>query len=176
MPHDPRWPAEAALEAVRLIEAAAGGLITVHHIGSTAIPGILAKPILDLMPVAKSLAALEGARLGIEALGYGWRGEHGLPGRRYCTRDDAETGARRVHLHCYEVSDPAVRRHLAFRDHLRADLVLAARYERKKLQCAVRYPEDRLAYSTCKSAWIREVETAALQQATRDVRPAADAT
>ena len=79
IPHDPRWALGADLEAKELLAAIGPCLLTVHHIGSTAIPGIHAKPILDLMPVVSCLSELDTRRREIEALGYEWWGELGLP-------------------------------------------------------------------------------------------------
>jgi GrpB-like predicted nucleotidyltransferase (UPF0157 family) len=70
LPHDPNWSHLADAEAQRFVEATGPFLLTVHHICSTAIPGIHAKPILDLMPVVSSLAALDARQREIEALGY----------------------------------------------------------------------------------------------------------
>lgn len=154
VPHDPRWAGMAAGEAARIRSVTA---LAVEHIGSTSIPGIIAKPVLDLLGIGASITAIEATREALEGLGYEWRGEYGIPGRRYCVR----TGELRVHLHCFAAGDPAIRRHLAFRDHLRAQPELAADYARVKLDCAAA-SSDMGDYCDCKDAWIKRVEAETL--------------
>lgn len=161
VPYDPRWPELAEAEAQRL-RAAVPAIITVHHIGSTAIPGVRAKPIIDLMPVVRDLAELDRAQHAVEALGYGWWGELGLPGRRYCTLSDPGNGRRLVQLHGYAQGSPEIERHLAFRAHLRKRPDVARAYEQEKQRCARLHPEDSYVYSTCKHDWIKAVEAQAL--------------
>jgi len=160
--HDPAWADQAQQERDRLRTAIGDVIVTVHHIGSTAIPGIRAKPILDLIPVVRSFADFDNSRQAVERLGYTWWGEYGLPGRRYCTFDDPVTGQRMVQLHCFEQGSPQVTRHLAFRDHLRSHPDLAREYEAEKARCRDCHPLDSHAYGDCKEAWIRRIEALAL--------------
>jgi GrpB-like predicted nucleotidyltransferase (UPF0157 family) len=170
VPHDPAWTTAAEREAARLAAVLGDHLIVVHHVGSTAIPGIRAKPILDLMPVVADLAALDAAQSEVEALGYAWWGEYGLAGRRYCTRDDPATGRRLVQLHCYQQGSPAVERHVAFRDYLRAHPDVARAYDAEKERCRTLHPLDSHAYTDCKDVMIRSIE----QEAIRFYRSATD--
>lgn len=161
--HDPRW-AQAAAERARALAAAIGpALIGVEHIGSTAIAGIRAKPVLDLMPLVRDLAELDARRGEVEALGYQWWGEYGLPGRRYCTLSDPDGGRRRVQAHCYASGSAEAIRHLAFRDYLRAHPDIAADYDALKQRCRDRHPMDSHAYSECKNDWIQRVQAQALR-------------
>jgi len=135
--------------------------VTVHHIGSTAVPGLAAKPIIDLMPLVTDLADLDRERGRLEALGYDWLGELGIPGRRYCKRDD-ETGTRIVQLHFFQADSPHVERHIAFRNYLRAHREVARAYETEKRRARDLHPDDSHAYTDEKAAWIQKTEATAL--------------
>jgi GrpB-like predicted nucleotidyltransferase (UPF0157 family) len=161
-PHDPAWAEDAQREARRVASAVGDLIVFVHHIGSTAIPNIRAKPILDLMPVVRNLSDLDVARPVLEGLGYDCWGEYGLKGRRYFTFDDPETSRRKAQLHCFQVSSPDIERLLAFRDYLRSNPELARAYEAEKTRCQALHPNNSTAYSACKGEWIRKIEAKAL--------------
>ena len=160
--HSDSWARLAEIERGRLTELLEVNLVAVHHIGSTAIPGIRAKPIIDLCPEVHVLSRLDEARLQLCSLGYQWWGEYGMRGRRYCTLDDQETQKRRVQLHCFERGDPNIERHLAFRDYLKAHPHAAHEYEAVKIYARELHPDDSYAYSEAKSAWISAIESLAL--------------
>ena len=154
-PHDPAWARLFADEAARIRAALGARPAEVAHVGSTAVPGLSAKPILDLMvgiapdrDVAPYVAPLEG-------IGYAYCGEHGLPGRHYFVRDDA-SGRRTHHLHVVALDGAIWRAHLAFRDALRASPERRAAYEALKHDLAARHAGERLAYTEGKAAFIHE--------------------
>jgi GrpB-like predicted nucleotidyltransferase (UPF0157 family) len=163
LPHDPHWAEQASLEEARILKAIWPAIIEMHHVGSTSIPGIAAKPIIDLVGVSPNLETLEGARPGLEALGDAWHGEYGVEGRRFCILTDPHSGLRKFHLHCYADGNLSIRRHLAFRDHLRARPEVAEAYQRMKQECAAKHPDDSNAYTECKDRWIKQVEAEALK-------------
>ena len=158
--YDPAWPKLAA-EYAATFKVLGATLVAVHHIGSTAVPGLAAKPIIDLMPLVTDLDALDRQSWQIEALGYAWHGEHGITGRRYCTLSD-DSGARLAQLHFFVVNSPQAKRHSAFRDYLRAHPGQAGAYAAEKRRARDLHPGNSHAYTDEKAAWIQDVEAKAL--------------
>lgn len=150
--------AASRAESLRVLEPV---LVRVHHIGSTSVPGLAAKPIIDLMPLVTDLPALDRQQAQLEALGYDWRGEYGIPERRYCTLADG-SGVRLVQLHFFTADSPQVTRHVAFRDYLRAYPDVASAYEKEKRRARDLHPYDVHGYTDEKDAWIRRTEVKAL--------------
>ena len=164
-PPDPGWSEMAGDEAMRWRDTVPG-LVAVHHIGSTSVAGLPAKPIIDLLPVFKGEAERDAAADAVRLMGYEWLGEFGLPGRAYARLSDPETGIRRFHAHGYPEGHADIRRHLAFRDALRENAALRAAYTSVKAACAARHPEGGAAYGDCKSGWIDKAERRALERKT----------
>lgn len=162
LPYSEYWPKMAQEETIRLLDTIGGNLIEVHHIGSTAIPGIHAKAIIDLMPVVRSTKKLDEQQSALQGLGYEFWGEYGIPGRRYCTLDDPTTGRRKFQLHCFEPGSEEIAGHLAFRDYLHANPLLAKEYDLEKRRCRDLHPDDSHAYSDAKADWIAAQLPAAL--------------
>lgn len=165
---NPAWPAEFMAEAARIRavlpgDEAALEVVGLHHIGSTAVAGLWAKPVIDMLLVARSLPFLDAAAPALQGLGYQVMGEFGLAGRRYF-RKDAAPGVRTHHLHAYALGSAAeIERHLAFRDYLRAHPVAAAAYSDLKRQLADRHAGNPAAYMDGKDAFVKQHEALALQ-------------
>jgi GrpB-like predicted nucleotidyltransferase (UPF0157 family) len=159
--YSPDWPAAFNQEAERLQPLLGDELVVVHHIGSTSVPGLAAKPIIDMLPLVRDIARVDALTPALQAAGYKAWGEYGLPGRRYFTRD---RDAYRTHnIHVYQADDPAIDRHLAFRDYLRSHDEARREYEALKRQVYALHPADISAYNDGKDAWIKQVERAALE-------------
>jgi GrpB-like predicted nucleotidyltransferase (UPF0157 family) len=154
-PPDPTWAVAFAAERARLVAAVRPLPLTLEHVGSTAVPGLPAKPILDLLGGHPPGADPVGYVAACEAAGFTYRGEYGVPGRHYFVRDDA-AGRRTHHLHLVAEGGALWRSHLAFRDYLRQHPARAAEYTALKSALAARFPADRPAYTEGKAAFITE--------------------
>ena len=118
VPYDPAWSGLYEAEAQAIAGVLGQRLTAIHHIGSTAVPGLAAKPVIDIMPVVRAVTEADECRADFEALGYEYLGEFGIPGRRYLRKG----GDERTHqMHIFASDDVhAIARHLAVRDYLRA--------------------------------------------------------
>ena len=116
-------------------------LVRIEHIGSTSIPGLHAKPIIDLLPLVRQIEDVDPLEASLETAGYNWYGEYGLSGRRYLNRDDEAGSTRIANIHIYAINHPEADRHLAFRDYLRAHPDVVAEYAALKQRCAAQNPE-----------------------------------
>lgn len=160
-PYDPRWPRQFAAEADRLREVFGASARRIEHIGSTSVPGMLAKPVIDILVELDRLDAADAAAEALTRRGYDVMGENGIQGRRYFRRRDA-AGNRACHVHAFRSGDAHLHRHLAFRDFLRAHPGKARAYSDLKAQLTAKGDIERKAYQAAKSAFVSELEAEAL--------------
>lgn len=158
------WPHQFSSAAAELHILLGNSLVAIHHIGSTAVPGLAAKPIIDIMPLVEDIAAVDTLADRFTSAGYQARGAYGLPGRRYFTLD--RNGARVRNVHIFQRDNPEARRHLAFRDYLRAHPAVRDEYAAVKARAYAAHPADIHAYNDAKDAWIKRTEQLALAWAT----------
>jgi GrpB-like predicted nucleotidyltransferase (UPF0157 family) len=158
--YDPGWPAEAARELARVGEALGGLAVRLDHVGSTAVPGLAAKPIVDLQVSIGALEPRTSYVEPLEAIGYLFVPFPDSPEYHFFGRPPQRP--RTHHLHVCLAGSHEERRHLAVRDYLRADPAEAARYETVKRAAARLHPEDRIAYMGGKDAYVTDLEQRAL--------------
>ena len=159
----PEWAEIFERERAAILETCGPWVMEVHHVGSTSVPGLAAKPILDIMPVVANPEDGESAVEPMTALGYRYREENELPGRFYF--DKIVGGLTVVHCHMYQQDHSDVRKLVAFRDQLRTDKETAIAYERLKRDLAWKYRDNRVAYTDSKEAFVTSITAAALADA-----------
>ena len=159
VPHDPEWSLHANQEISRLQGGLSFQIIGIYHIGSTSIPGIKAKPILDFVMEVENLDDVLNAIAEFEALGYINKGELGIPGRQFFSKDT--DGERSHHLHVFQKGHPDIERHTIFRDFLRANPDSAREYEKLKEKLAKRFPKQSSSYTAGKSDFILSMDEVA---------------
>ena len=154
--YDPSWPASFEAEAVAIRQALAGfGELSVEHIGSTAVPGLAAKPVVDVMVVIADESRWPAVVAPLEGLGYAYWLDDPRPKRMFFVKGMPPFGTRRTHHVHVMLPDEAVRRRL-FRDHLAARPDEAACYVALKRDLAARFTHDREAYTDGKARFIAD--------------------
>ncbi len=155
--HDARWAAEFIAERNRLLDFLPGQFAAIEHIGSTAVPRLAAKPIIDILAGVRTMGEADALLEPLCAHGYETSAEFNatLPDRRWLMRH--AHGRRTHHLHLVIFGGEQWIQQLQFRDVLRADSAIAARYEQLKRELSEQYPHDREAYTHAKTAFINEV-------------------
>lgn len=161
VPPHPDWRKQFEQMAEQVAVALGENAVAIHHVGSTAIPSIYAKPILDLLVEVQNIDQVAPRNAAMAQLGYEAMGEFGIPQRRYFRRT-TEAGIRTHHVHVFEVGSLEIRRHLAFRDYLIAHPAEAQQYSDLKRQLAAQHPDNIEAYMDGKDPFIKAVEQKAM--------------
>ncbi|HEX8617312.1 MAG TPA: GrpB family protein [Thermoanaerobaculia bacterium] len=151
--HSEDWHRLFSEEAFRIRKASAHHFLAIEHIGSTAICGLVAKPIVDIAAAVNDVALEVGCIAKLEELGYEYRGESGIRARAYFVKGQPRTH----HLHVLNVASQEWRNHITFRDYLRDHRDVVEEYASLKRVLAAQYNDDREAYTEGKGAFIRDV-------------------
>ena len=154
--HDPDW-GTLALEACQSLRDTCGEfLVDVQHVGSTAVPDLPAKPILDIAAAVVTFDSMRELVGRLAAMGYLYRGDHGDAGGHLFVVDSSPD-IRTIHLHVVEHRGSQWRDYLRFRDLLRRQPAIRKRYAELKRDLASIYRDDRESYTASKADFIREV-------------------
>jgi GrpB-like predicted nucleotidyltransferase (UPF0157 family) len=151
--YDTRWPHLFSAEVQRIHDRCGTLALRLEHIGGTSIPGMCAKPVLDIAAGWQHDAAVQDYISAFKQAGYDHRGERGVPGREYFRRGQP----RAYHLHLVEDGGPLWRDYLTFRDYLRSHAAAKSHFAEVKRALAARFPRDREAYMNAKSTHVQEI-------------------
>ncbi len=151
--YDELWPVLFVTEARRIRAACRSLSIALEHVGSTAVPGLCAKPVLDILAGHPSSISAASYVQSFQRAGYEHRGDRGIAGHQFFRRGQP----RAYHIHLVEEGGMLWRQYLAFRDRLRSDGGTARRYGDLKRRLARDYPRDRESYINGKAGFVREM-------------------
>lgn len=151
--YDPEWKRLFEAEKASLIEVLGTKTLDIQHIGSTSIPGMPAKPIIDIAIAVTDFEEAMGCIRLIEELGYEYKGEFGMPRRHYFVKGEP----RLFHVHMSEIDSLEWQNTILFRDYLCTHEEAAKEYAELKAALASKYPRDREAYLEGKTAFVEGV-------------------
>ncbi|MED3729335.1 GrpB family protein [Priestia filamentosa] len=159
--HNPNWKDEYLKEKKLIEEILQKELVNSFHIGSTSIPNLKAKPIIDILLVVNDIKALDDYSQQFEKLGYEVMGEFGIKQRRYYRKG----GNNRTHqIHAFQYDNTQeIERHLSFRDYLCQNPEIRKQYGELKSTLAHKFPHDITGYSNGKDEFVKKIEKEALR-------------
>ena len=153
--YDPNWAEKFSQEASKIKKIFHSIFTEIYHIGSTAIPGIKSKPIIDILVEVKDIEAVEHHNKEMEGLGYEAMGEFGIKNRRFFQKGG---NCRTHHVHIFQTGDREIERHLYFKEYLIVHPGEAEKYSVLKEKLINDYPFDAQGYSNAKSEFIIEID------------------
>ncbi len=151
VPYDPKWIEIFNAQAQLIKQALGDNCIAIHHIGSTSVPGLAAKPIIDMIPVVQDISAVDSATKAMEKLGFAAKGEYGMLFRRFFQKEG-------FNIHVFESGNPVIERHLKFRDWMRTHPEDKEAYAKLKENLANQHPNDILKYCFGKDAFVSDID------------------
>lgn len=155
VPHNPTWKQKFNEESKKIEKIFKEIFISIHHIGSTAIPPVKAKPIIDIMVEVEDINKVDSYNKQMEELGYVALGEYGIPKRRFFQKGGNN---RTHHVHIFQSRSPQIKRHIDFRDYLISHPKIAGEYSRLKEKLAKKYRYDIDKYQEGKESFIKRID------------------
>ena len=154
--YNPDWPKMFEAEAAQIKEALGDNCITVYHVGSTSVPGLLAKPIIDIIAVVQNIEEVDKYNSAMVDLGYKKKGEFGIPFRRYFQKG---IELRTHNLHVFEQGNPEIDRHIKFRNWMCTHSQDRDAYANLKKHLAKKFPNDIMAYCLGKDEFVASIDS-----------------
>ena len=139
VPYDDDWIKLYESEKEILLSVFSSLLLDIQHFGSTAVKGMSAKPIIDVMAVVNEIETVDAYNKNMIANGYSVRGENGIPRRRYYVRLKEDSENHAAHIHIYEKGNPHITDELMFRNFLSIDIESFREYEKVKYEAAEKF-------------------------------------
>lgn len=154
------WKLMFKEEARKLKSIFENEILHIHHIGSTSVPELKAKPIIDILPVVRDIHIVDSFTDEMKYIGYESKGENGITGRRYFQKGGDN---RTHHVHIYQFGSYEIKRHLAFRDYLLVHPEVKDSYGQLKVKLAEKFPYNVESYICGKELLVEEIEVKALE-------------
>ncbi len=165
VPYNPDWPKMYEIEAKRINRALGENCITIHHVGSTSVLDLAAKPIIDMIPVVRDITEVDPRNSNMQNLGYEVKGEFGFFLRRFFVKSNS------FNIHVFEKGNPEIERHINFRDWMRTHPNDRQAYENLKKNLANEFPNDISSYCFGKDNFVAKIDEKAGWQGIRIVKP-----
>ena len=153
--YNPNWKNMYKEESEKIKNILNDIIIDIHHIGSTAIPGIKAKPVIDILVEVKDIEEVDKYNHKMEELGYEAMGEYGIPKRRFFRKGENN---RTHHIHIFQTGNEEIERHINFKEYLIAHPDKAREYSKLKEELVNKYTYDVENYTNSKSDFIKEID------------------
>ena len=155
VPYNSDWIKDYVKESEQIKNILGDEIIKSYHIGSTAIPGIYAKPIIDILIEVNDIKNIDNYNDEMNKLGYISKGEFGIEGRRFFLKGIYN---RTHHLHIFETGNPEIRKHLNFKDYMISHPETAKQYEKLKKDLSIKFRYDNEGYCKGKDEFIRDID------------------
>lgn len=164
VPYNPNWPLTFLAEAKHIKKIFKRNLFAIYHIGSTAVPGMFAKPTIDILLEVYNIELVDLLNNKMAGLGYEAWGEYHISGRRFFVKGEDK---RTYHVHVFQKKSSQAFRHLYFRDYLIAHPEEAKGYAQLKIRLAHKFRHNRRAYVQGKQTLVKDIEEKAIVWATQ---------